>query len=89
MDDDVVENFFGLLESELLYLQKFESLEHFEQEIIEDLDYYIYQGKVEGLAAYDLQTTSPFSAETISLFISCLTFWGTLGPYPSCFYMSS
>ncbi|MEE1490638.1 MAG: IS3 family transposase, partial [Massilioclostridium sp.] len=31
---------FGLLKSELLYLQEFESMEHFKQELIEYLDYY-------------------------------------------------
>ena len=30
----------GLLESELLYLQEFESMEHFKQELMEYLDYY-------------------------------------------------
>lgn len=36
----VIENFFGLLKSELLYLQEFLSMEHFKQELIEYLDYY-------------------------------------------------
>ena len=36
----VIENFFGLLKSELLYLQKFESMEHFKRELIDYLDYY-------------------------------------------------
>ena len=36
----VAENFFGLLKSELLYLQKFQSMEHFKQELIDYLDYY-------------------------------------------------
>jgi transposase InsO family protein len=40
LDNAVIENFFGLLKSELLYLQKFESMEHFKQELIEYLDYY-------------------------------------------------
>jgi putative transposase len=31
---------FGLLKSELLYLQEFESMEHFKQELIQYLDYY-------------------------------------------------
>lgn len=35
-----MENFFGLLKSELLYLQNFESIEHFEQELVAHLDYY-------------------------------------------------
>lgn len=40
LDNAVIENFFGLLKSELLYLQKFESIEHFKTELIEYLDYY-------------------------------------------------
>ena len=40
LDNAVMENFFGLLKSELLYLQKFQSLEHFKQELIDYLDYY-------------------------------------------------
>mgnify|MGYP000096700024 CR=1 FL=1 len=40
LDNAVVENFFGLLKSELLYLQKFQSMEHFKQELIDYLDYY-------------------------------------------------
>ena len=35
-----MENFFGLLKSELLYLQKFESVEHFKLELLDYLDYY-------------------------------------------------
>lgn len=40
LDNAVIENFFGLLKSELLYLQKFESMEQFKSELIEYLDYY-------------------------------------------------
>lgn len=40
LDNAVMENFFGHLKSELLYLQDFESLEHFKAELIEYLDYY-------------------------------------------------
>ena len=39
-DNSVMENFFGHLKSELLYLQKFESMEHFKQELIDYIDYY-------------------------------------------------
>ncbi|MCP8971422.1 IS3 family transposase, partial [Ectobacillus ponti] len=38
LDNAVMENFFGLLKSELLYNREFESMEHFKQE----LDQYIY-----------------------------------------------
>ena len=40
LDNAAAENFFGLLKSELFYLQKFESMEHFIQELVEYLDYY-------------------------------------------------
>ena len=40
LDNAVMENFFGLLKSELLYLQEFRSMEHFKQELMEYLDYY-------------------------------------------------
>ena len=39
-DNAAMENFFGHLKSELLYLQEFESMEHFKQELIEYIDYY-------------------------------------------------
>ena len=40
LDNAVMENFFGLLKSELLYLQEFESIEHFKWELLDYLDYY-------------------------------------------------
>ena len=40
LDNAVVENFFGLLKSELLYLQKFESMEQFKTELVSYLEYY-------------------------------------------------
>lgn len=40
LDNAVIESFFGLLKSELLYLQQFESMEHFKAELIDYLDYY-------------------------------------------------
>lgn len=39
-DNAVIENIFGLLKSELLYLYEFNSMEHFKQELLEYLDYY-------------------------------------------------
>lgn len=38
LDNSIMENFFGLLKSELLYLKKFTSIEHFKEE----LEKYIY-----------------------------------------------
>lgn len=40
LDNAVMENFFGHLKSELLYLQTFRSMEHFIDEMIEYIDYY-------------------------------------------------
>ena len=40
LDNSVMENFFGILKSELLYLQKFESMEQFKKELVDYLDYY-------------------------------------------------
>ena len=40
LDNSLAENFFGLLKSELLYLQEFESIEQFKQELIEYIEYY-------------------------------------------------
>ena len=40
LDNAVMENFFGILKSELLYLQDFESIEHFKRELVEYIRYY-------------------------------------------------
>jgi len=40
LDNAVMENFFGIVKSELLYLQDFVSIEHFKQELTDYLDYY-------------------------------------------------
>ncbi|MEH7119459.1 IS3 family transposase [Neobacillus vireti] len=40
LDNAVIENFFGLLKSELLYLQEFDSIEHFEKELEDYIHYY-------------------------------------------------
>lgn len=40
LDNAVMENFFGLLKSELLYLQEFCSVENFRTELLDYLDYY-------------------------------------------------
>jgi len=40
LDNAVIESFFALLKSELLYLQSFVSLSHFKDELIAYLDYY-------------------------------------------------
>ena len=40
LDNAVIENFFGILKSELLYLQEFKSIEHFRKELDDYIDYY-------------------------------------------------
>jgi putative transposase len=40
LDNAAIESFFGLLKSELLYLQKFNSVQHFHNELEEYIDYY-------------------------------------------------
>ena len=40
LDNAVMENFFGILKSELLYLQKFESIDHFREKLEAYLKYY-------------------------------------------------
>ncbi len=40
LDNAVIENFFGLLKSELLYLQEFKSMEHFHHEVKTYINYY-------------------------------------------------
>ena len=40
LDNSVIENFFGLLNSELLYLREFESIEEFKIELEKYIDYY-------------------------------------------------
>ena len=39
-DNAVAENFFGLLKTELFYLEKFDSLDQLEKAIVEYIDYY-------------------------------------------------
>ena len=39
-DNAVIENFFGIMKSEFLYLKEFESIEHFKQELEKYINYY-------------------------------------------------
>lgn len=59
LDNSVMENFFGLLKSELLYLSTFDSLEHFRHELIAYLDYYNNRRikiKLNGLSPVEYRT---------------------------------
>ena len=53
LDNSIMENFFGLLKSELLYLREFESLEEFRKKNKKYIDYYNNQrikSKLKGLS---------------------------------------
>ena len=53
LDNAVMENFFGLLKSELIYLREFESFEEFKEELEKYIYYYNHQrikGKLKGLS---------------------------------------
>jgi len=59
LDNAVMENFFGLLKSELLYLMEFDSVEHFIDELIEYLEYYNHKrikAKLKGLSPVVFRT---------------------------------
>lgn len=61
LDNAVMENFFGILKTELLYLQEFNSMEHFIKELREYLDYYNnrrIKGKLKGMSPVEYRTHS-------------------------------
>ena len=61
LDNAVMENFFGLLKSELLYLQRFSSIEHFESELKNYIYYYNnhrIKAKLKGLSPVMFRTQS-------------------------------
>jgi len=61
LDNAVMENFFGLLKSELLYLQKFSSIENFESELKNYIHYYNnfrIKEKLKGLSPVMFRTQS-------------------------------
>lgn len=65
LDNSVIENFFGLLKSELLYLQEFKSVEHFKKELIEYLSWYNEKSikvKLKGLTPLQFRNQSLKSA---------------------------
>ena len=63
LDNAIMENFFGLLKSELLYLREFDSMEEFRIELERYIDYYNnkrIKAKLKGLSPvqYRLQSLS-------------------------------
>jgi putative transposase len=58
-DNAVIENFFGILKSELLYTQRFESMEHFKAELIKYIEYYNHKrikAKLKGMSPVQYRT---------------------------------
>jgi len=65
LDNSVMENFFGILKSELFYLQAFDSLEDFIRELEEYIDYYNNQRikcKLKGLSPVQYRIQSSQAA---------------------------
>ena len=61
LDNAVMENFFGILKSELFYLKKFETVDKFIRELEEYIDYYNNQrikSKLKGLSPVEYRTKS-------------------------------
>ena len=61
LDNAVMENFFGILKSELLCLQKFYSIKHFETELEKYIHYYNnfrIKEKLKGLSPVNFRTQS-------------------------------
>jgi transposase InsO family protein len=61
LDNAVMENFFGILKSELLYLQEFSSIEHFTSELEDYIHYYNHKrikAKLKGLTPVQFRIQS-------------------------------
>lgn len=65
LDNAVIENLFGLLKSELLYIQEFENLVHFKRELELYIEYYNHKrikGKFKGLCPVQYRIQSSLAA---------------------------
>jgi putative transposase len=65
LDNAVIENFFGLLKSELLYMQEFESMVHFKRELELYIEYYNHiriKEKLKGLSPVQYRIQSSIAA---------------------------
>ncbi|MBE3650896.1 IS3 family transposase [Paenibacillus polymyxa] len=65
LDNSVIENFFGILKTELLYIQEFESIEHFIQELDQYIHYYNHRRtkqKLRGLSPVEYRIQSSVAA---------------------------
>jgi putative transposase len=59
LDNAAMESFFGLLKSELLYLNEFESMEHFKIELENYIQYYNHKrikAKLKGMSPVQYRT---------------------------------
>lgn len=64
-DNSVMENFFGIMKSELLYLKEFESVKHFKVELEKYIDYYNnkrIKAKLKGLSPIQYRTQTQQAA---------------------------
>ena len=58
-DNAVIENFFGIMKSEFLYLKEFESIDHFKKELEKYIDYYNnkrIKAKLKGISPVQYRT---------------------------------
>ena len=82
LDNAVIENFFGLLKTELLYLKEFESMEHFKLELENYIHYYNHKrikAKLKGMSPVQYR---------IHALASCLIFVSNfLGQVQACPYV--
>lgn len=65
LDNAVMENFFGILKTELLYIQEFDSVEHFIQELHDYIYYYNnrrIKSKLKGMSPVNYRTHSDMVA---------------------------
>ena len=65
LDNSIMENFFGLLKSELFYLRKFESMDEFKLELEKYIDYYNnkrIKSKLKGLSPVQYRIQSSLVA---------------------------
>ncbi len=65
LDNAVMENFFGFLKSELLYLQDFQSVDHFKQELVDYIEWYNtkrIKRKLKGLSPVEYRIQSSIAA---------------------------
>lgn len=65
LDNAVMENFFGLLKSELFYLHDFENMDHFKRELESYIYYYNHiriKAKLKGMSPVQYRTHAPEAA---------------------------